>query len=163
MPKPTAVFDSPSHAPTVDQHIQDELLALFPRVFLRWSHDKNRWELWSELTNVTHPDARHTRAKGDRYVSEFGCWVRFLQVYKNEDESFAPADERLLVGLAMADTWANRRFYEERIVEPHKYAEMRKKAEMQDLASSAARYYHKIQNPIVGRHSRKADWRHGTW
>lgn len=165
MPKLSAIFEAPPHAPSVDEGVQQALLEMTPRTFLRWSRRSHCWEIWCELRDSSHPDAANARARGDRWNTDAQMWMRKLQLYRTADGEFAPADWRLVQGLEMADAWANRRFYEEHIEEAYDTQEMQRMAQNRQMFRDAGRYYHGIPNPIVaprGGHGGKADWRQGS-
>lgn len=162
-------------APTVSPTIVETLDEMYPRVFLQWqpryllldgstrSDEKweGRWGIWVELTDTNHPGVRtriHHVNDGDVWNSEAQCWMRFLQYYNNEDGSFAPIDERLIVGLELADTWANRRFYEDHVEDPFEAEETRRQQAGRQAMAEASRYYRKLENPIVGAHA-NSGWR----
>jgi hypothetical protein len=161
MPKLSALFSTPCHAPTVDAGIQAALLSMFPKSFLTWDHRAERWQIWIELRDVSHPGAKNKRMDTDKWNTDHQLWMRKLQNYTHADGSFAPADERLIMGLEMADTWSNKRFYEDHVEEPEAKFEASKAADHRDMFGQAARYYHSIPNPIVGRHV-NSGWRRGT-
>lgn len=154
-------------APALDPAIEQELYSMYPRHFLRWNprHQKvgekweGRWEIWIELAEVAHPDFKHfVDHDKDVWNTDAQCWMRRLQAYTYEDGSFAPADERLLIGLEMADTWSNRRFFEDHVEEPHSRKEEEATRHIRDISAGSANYYRRIDSPIVGRHV-NSGWR----
>lgn len=166
-------------APAIPDHIQESLDDMYPRVFLRWNArhgkptrevddrpvwDEPRWEIWVELKSVSHPGAKNIRQKTDLWNTDAQCWMRRLQTYENADGSFAPADERLIVGLQMADTWANRRFYEDHVEAPYIAAETAEMKRRQEIYEGAAEYYAHHDRLVVAPYSKggTADWRWRT-
>lgn len=160
----SAVFEAPTYAPSVPREIQQELLDMNPKVFLRWSRKKLVWELWSELKHSSHPLATNELGESDRWNTDHQCWMRFFQNYRTEEGKFAPADRALIKGLKLADTWSNRLFYEEHIEQPEEMEELARTKQNRDLFGAASRYYRGVPNPIVAPYGRntKADWRQGS-
>lgn len=156
----SAIFDFTLAAPTVDRHIQEALQEMYPRVFLRWSKQKSRWEIWVELADNSHPGNKFLRSKKDRWCPEAKCWLRFLQTYQYEDGSYAPVDERLLLGLRMADTWERGDILDE-LERREESRESRKKNDRLDLLESLASHYRNYINPTVGYGSKNPGWRRG--
>ena len=163
-----------SDAPHLPKEILAELSALSPRVFMQWNpvlykvndlngiHYVGRWEIWCELMHSTHPDAKNVRYEIDRWNTDNQCWMRKLQVYQTEGGDFAPADRALIVGLKMADTWADRLFYKHNIEDPHEREEIRQVARQVEASSGGAAHYRNFNNPTVGAHrpqGRGAGWR----
>lgn len=163
-------------APSIPSTVQAELDAMDPKVIMVWNprylypgeHEpapgsewpSPRWEIWVELRSSTHEKAKNEITKLDRWSPEHQCWMRYLQVYDNADRSFAPVDERLLVGLALADTWANRDFYDEHVADAYDLAEQRRILTAKETMAGSSNYYRNLDRTLVGRHSRAADWRH---
>lgn len=161
-------------APSIPPHIQEELDSLWPRVFLRWQPRykpvgeegwEGRWEIWVELDATSHPDFDARRKhildpERDIWNTDAQCWMRFLQTYTHEDDSFAPADERLIVGLEMADTWSNPHFYREHIEEAYERSEQARIQSFKEAARGSSSYFDDLDRTLVGPHSRTADWRH---
>lgn len=154
-------------APTIDRDVEAALLSMYPRVFLKWnSHWKEldegkwdaRWEIWIELTDVSHPQAKNKLAPSDKWNTDAQCWMRRLQAYTNADGSFAPADWRLIQGLEMADTWANRRFYEERIEAAAEAQEAADRKATSEMHRGLISYYDRYTTTSVGRHV-NSGWR----
>lgn len=157
-------------APTIEPHIEEALLEMEPKVFLVWnsvhrSFEKfgtkrweGRWEIWCELRHSTHPDATNELHETDRWNSDHQCYMRKLQTYQTADGEFAPADERLLVGLRMADAWADRRFYEENIERPFEQQEAAREAARREIYAGGAEYYRTIDSTRVGGHV-SSGWR----
>lgn len=157
-------------APHAPEEILAELASLSPRVFMEWnpmvakSTDyrdtyEGRWEIWCELVHSTHPKAKNERQKTDRWNTDEQCWMRKLQVYQTEDRGYAPVDRGLLIGLRMADTWANRRFYEENVEIPYDLGEAAQSAVSREAIMAGGSYYNNFNNPTVGRHSKGGNWR----
>lgn len=162
-------------APSIPEHLERELLSLYPKVFMIWNPryrrpgvkpplkgeewDTPRWEIWSELVQSYHANARNQRLDSDVWNTDHQCWMRRLQVYENADGSFAPVDERLLVGLELADGWKNRRLYEEGIEDPYEAQEEARKRVFMEAAAGSASYFSKLDSTIVGRHA-NSGWRH---
>lgn len=155
MSRLSAVFDSNVSAPTVPEWIDRELVAMEPRHFLRFPRG-GPWEIWIELNPKWRP------MKGDRWHTDAQCWVRRLQAYTQEDGTFAPIDCRLLVGLELADTWANRRFYEDNVEAPEAAREAALSATTRTLANDAYKYYKNYANPTVGAGHNRPGWRQGV-
>lgn len=159
-----------SAAPTVDPWITEALDSMYPRVFLKWNPRFKeiakgrwdaRWEIWCELIDNSHPGIRgrvHGLNDGDKWNTDAQCWMRKLQAYQTVDYEFAPVDGRLIVGLEMADTWANRRFFEDHFDAPEAEKERLASNISRDAIGDAARYYRKFENPIVGAHF-NSGWR----
>lgn len=156
-------------APSVDAPILAALGVMYPRVFLQWNprfapepvnrdHWQGRWEIWCELTGVAHPGAKHKLADGDEWNTDAQCWMRYLQTYHERDGGFAPADSALIVGLEMADTWSNRRFYEDHVEDPWERDDQARMRASNNVAWETANYFKKYANPIVGRHF-NSGWR----
>lgn len=161
-------------APTIPDEITDELLEMDPKVFMIWNPCwraagksrqgktiwEPRWEIWCELRQSSHEDATNTLSKNDRWNPDHKCWMRRLQTYKNADGSFAPVDRRLIVGLRMADAWepGTDEFYQEHILDPEARRERALQRQIEEAAGAGARYYNKIDSPIVGRHA-NSGWR----
>lgn len=160
-------------APTIEPSILAALKDLGrPRDFLRWNprfapepanqdHWQGRWEIWCELMDVAHPLAKNKLAETDEWDSEHQCWVRFLQTYQTADEKFAPADERLIVGLEMANTWKNRRFYEDHVEEPEAREDRMKMLMGQEQIKEGSRYFRKFDSTSVGAYV-NSGWRWRT-
>lgn len=158
-------------APNIPKEILADLSAMVPRVFLEWNprlfkaNDTNgvywegRWEIWCKLEHSTHPDARNARYVSDRWNTDVQCWMRKLQVYQTEGGDFAPADRGLIVGLNMADTWANRLFYEEHVIAPNVRIEEARMAVTREMVSAGSSYYRNFNNPIVGSYGGTRGWR----
>jgi hypothetical protein len=160
-------------APTIEPHIQADIAAMWPRVFMQWNprhavrkRDERgkkvwdaRWEIWVELTDVSHPDAKHWYSDNDVWNTDEQCWMRYLQVYETEAGGFAPADERLVIGLEMADTWKNRRFYDEHIEVPHEIQEFRQLDEVRQVTQASSEYYRTLDRTLVAPGGRGGDWR----
>ncbi len=154
--------------PTIDEAVLRELLEDNPRTFMVWNsryrYDEHlrewepRWVIWKELKPSRHPKATNERYKSDVWNSDFQCWTRKLQTYMTEAEEFAAADRALITGLAMANSWASRLWYEEMIEEPFAKSEEDKKEERRVLYQDATGYYDRYSNPIVGRHA-NSGWR----
>jgi len=163
-----------SDAPSIPKEILEELSSMSPRVFMQWNsrvfkandlngvHWEGRWEIWCELMHSSHPDAKNTLYKTDAWNTDAQCWMRKLQVYQTEGGDFAPADRALIVGLKMADAWADRLFYENKIEDPYEREEVRQVSRRVEAASGGAAHYRNFNNPTVGAHrgSSRADWRH---
>ena len=165
-----------SPAPTIPPHIEAALLAMSPRVFMRWNGCyrktdrmcsagkpvwEGRWEIWIECADTSHPDAQNERVASDIWNHEAQCWMRKLQTYTNADGSFAPLDERLLVGLELADTWNNRRFYEENVEDPYNKAEVDNIKARREIYEGGANYYKDHDRLLVGPHV-NSGWRWRT-
>lgn len=155
-------------APTIPEYITQALNQMSPRVFMEWNKTaKNsvinnvcigRWEIWCELGDTTHPDAVFSRSRADRWNSKANCWMRKLQTYTNADGSFAPIDERLLVGLELADTWNNRLFYEDNVEAPHAALEDAETRKREQIYADGADYFRHHDRLLVGRHF-NSGWR----
>lgn len=152
-------------APTLDPRVTGYLDLMFPRTFMVWNPHyaylgenrwDARWQIWVELADNSNPDlerkAERTKglSKKDRWNADAHCWMRYLQTYNNRDGSFAPVDERLLIGLELADTWANRRFYEDNVEDPEAFAEDAKMRMNRSTLADSTSYYRKYDAPIVG-------------
>lgn len=162
-------------APSIPPHIEEALESMDPRVFMVWNprflrpgqHPPRpgeawptpRWEIWVELRDSTHSDAKNELAEGDRWNPEKGCWMRRLQVYTHADGSFAPIDERLLVGLEMADGWNNKHLYEDKIARAWDDEEAAHLNDLREAAGATSRYYHGLDSTSVGRYV-NSGWRH---
>ena len=163
-----------SDAPHTPKEILVELSAMSPRVFMQWNPRvfkvgdyrqtwEGRWEIWCELMYSGHPEAKNTLAKTDSWNTDAQCWMRKLQVYQTEGGDFAPVDRALIVGLKMADTWADRLFYKNNIEDPYEREEIRQVSRRVEAASGGAAHYRNFNNPTVGAHASKhgrAGWRH---
>jgi len=164
-------------APTIPDHIAEALREMSPEVFLIWnpkmyerkdktlidgSHPwEGRWEIWIELQPSTHKDATNELAETDKWNTDRQCWMRRLQAYETEDKEYAPLDWGLIIGLEMADTRRNRRFYEEHIEdawEEELEAADRKRA---SLWKGVANYYKNFNNVSVGQYV-NSGWRQGV-
>jgi len=152
-----------SPAPTIDDHIQDELLSMTPRVFMIWNpiyqsrkrYDgykvfEPRWEIWCELQPSRHKDASNEKAKGDKWNSQHQCWMRRLQVYETSEGEFAHADRALIKGLQLADAWTRDDFYEDTIENPHKNLERLQHRARKEIFAGGAEYYHSYDRTLVG-------------
>lgn len=155
-------------APTIPDYVQVALDILSPRVFIKWNSRAyetspgvfdGRWEIWCELMDVNHPDAKHHRSEHDTWNSDAQCWMRYLQKYETREGDFAPLDGRLLVGLEMADTWKNRRFYEEHIEEPFDQAEVDEQNARKEIYLEGAKYYKDLDRTLIGGSGGGGDWR----
>lgn len=159
-------------APELPEDIVGALDSMSPRVFLRWNPRYRetgfstqrwnaRWQIWCELNETTQEDAAPNRAESDEWNSEAKCWVRRLQTYSNADGSFAPIDERLLIGLEMADTWVNRRFYEDHVEDPYNYQEQEDERARGQIYADGAQHYMAYDTLSVGQHFNSGwRWRH---
>lgn len=159
-----------TEAPSIEPAVQRELDLLTPRVFMRWNHDfapepfsaeirQGRWEIWCELTDNTHPkNSSKKLAAGDEWNTDAQCWMRFLQTYQTREGDFAPVDHRLIIGLEMADTWKNRRFYEDHVEDPDALADLRVEQARRETLIEGARYYNGWGNTSVGRYV-NSGWR----
>jgi hypothetical protein len=160
--------------PTLPEHIVGRLDDMNPRTFMKWNkrhrrvalHSpcwEGRWEIWCELIETTHEDAASDRALSDEWNQEAGCWMRKLQTYSNEDGSFAPVDERLLVGLDLADTWANKNFYQDHVSDPYTAQDDALTKDREEIYADGARYFKDHDRTLVGAnrgsHRGGADWR----
>lgn len=159
-------------APSIEPHIQAQLDAMSPRVFLLWNPRvrtyrvrsegtqwEGRWEIWCELRHSTHPDATNELGRTDRWNTDAQCWMRKLQIYEDTDGGFAAADQGLIKGLEMADTWANRLFYEDHVRDPHAREEARSSLAMREAAAGSSNYFRNLDSTSVGRHV-NSGWRH---
>lgn len=163
-----------SDAPSVPKEIELELLAMEPKTFMLWNarvfkandlngvHWEGRWEIWCELRESQHEDANNELYRTDRWNTDFQTWMRKLQLYQTEEGNFAPVDRALVIGLNMADTWADRLWYQNNIEVPHDHEEAVRVARSVEAASGGASYYRNFNNPTVGGHrgSSRAGWRH---
>jgi hypothetical protein len=164
-------------APTIPDHIAEALAEMSPEVFLVWnprmyerkdkvlsdgSHPwEGRWEIWIELTHSTHEDANNELAETDRWNSDKQCWMRRLQAYETEDKEYASLDWGLIIGLEMADTRKNRRFYEDHIEDAWEAELDRAERTRANTWAGVANYYKNHNNVSVGRHF-SSGWRHGV-
>ena len=163
-----------SDAPCIPKEILAELSAMSPKVFMQWNsrtykaddlrgvHWEGRWEIWCELRTSAHPDATNERYRTDRWNTDAQCWMRKLQVYQTEGGDFAQVDRGLIVGLKMADAWADREFYKNNIEDPHEQEELRQDARRVEVLSGGVSHYDRYNSPIVGAHRgrhARADWR----
>lgn len=161
-------------APTIPDEIQQELLEMTPKTFMIWNPTwretevpgaqgkpiyEPRWEIWCELRDVSHPEAKNQLADSDRWNTEHQCWMRKLQTYETADGEFAPVDRGLIIGLRLADTWARDNFYEEFVDEPFFARERALQDRVDDASAYASRYYANLDNPSVGPYVSKG-WRH---
>lgn len=153
-------------APTQREDIQQALLEMTPPVVMRWNSRwketpqgwEGRWEIWIKLEMNSHPDLKPEIAETDLWLPGRGWWVRKLQAYTEEDGSFAPMDERLIWGLEMADTWGDRRFYEDRVEAPHHQQEEAKLDPAREAFTGATRYHDDYDRTLVGP-AGSGDWR----
>lgn len=158
-------------APTIPKSVSEEITELHPNVLLRWNSKKHgyengtfagRWEVWIKLVENTHSLNRHSISKKDLFQD--GCIYRFLQTWcyvedVDSDLGFCPLDGRILQSLRLADTFRNRRFYED-VYENFEYnKELQRKKDIRTLAANATSEYYGLDNPIIGRYT-KGDWRH---
>lgn len=146
-----AIVVTKEPAPPTPGGIIEALHSMFPRHFLAWNPEyevsgyapggtpayDGRWEIWIELTGVTHPQATHEITSIDRYLPEHDCWARKLQTYKAEDGSYVPIDDRLLVGLELADTWSGQDPYKDMVQEPRQEREQAQVDKFDDAAKAA--------------------------
>ncbi len=158
-------------APSIPKEILAELSAMSPRVFMQWNprvykvsdingiHYEGRWEIWCELSNSRHPDASNVLEKTDQWNTDEQCWMRKLQLYQTEGGDFAPADRALIIGLNLADAWADRLFYENKVVDPHEREEMQQTARRVEIQHGGAEHYRNFDKPTVGAHSKGGNWR----
>lgn len=163
-----------SDAPSIPKEILVELSAMSPRVFMEWNprtykvndlngvHYQGRWEIWCELMDSSHPDARNLKYRTDRWNTDAQCLMRKLMTYQTEGGDFAPADRGLIIGLNMADTWGNRLFYEDEVEKPYEAWEAKQITKQVEAASGGASHYRNFNNPTVGGHrgGARAGWRH---
>lgn len=157
-------------APTIPPGVQDDLDAMTPGVFLVWNSAwenrgtedqpvwEPRWEIWCELTDVSHPDARHQLSDKDVWNTDAQCWMRFLQTYETAEGDFAPADERLIVGLQLADTWSNRRFYEDWVEGAYDAQQASLAKARRETIIGHSEYYDNYDRPVIGPGT-GGDWR----
>ena len=115
-----------------------------------------RWEVWIEVAENTHPDQKYVTAKGDR-VQGGKTW-RFLNTWRDHEDSFAPLDDRFFLALNRADTWSSKDHYQKNVVAPHERAEKAQFDLLKDAARGSAEYYHGYTNTSVSA-STKGDWR----
>ncbi len=162
-------------APTISDQIQHDLDEMWPRVFMVWNSRYGtphpdvfgsllydaRWEIWVELTDTSHPGRPLKRNKKDRWNPDANCWMRYLQVYETADGNFAPADRALVIGLQMADTWRDRRFYENYIEDPNDQKIARAQHDRRTLFADGANYYRNHDRLLVGPHA-NSGWRWRT-
>lgn len=158
-------------APTLPSSVQEALEREHPLVKLIWNPRalksgesyEGRWEIWVQLADNTH---EHNRFVGSRKDLRFGDQkYRFLQTWCQRDrtgydQGFAPIDHRLLRSLALADSFANRRWYEDNVELPEEDRERRAMLDIKQAAVDTQSYYRNLFNPTVGARGRSADWRH---
>ena len=150
-----------------------------PDVFFVWNphpiFDKDgkaidqepRWEIWVELREVSHPDARNTsNPKTDRQFEGHG-WARKLQTWCHRnhtfhDDGYAGLDCGVFNVLREANTWRNRRFFEEKIVEAGEKNDAALLRDRQSLVKDTSRYYKDFDRTLVAPHGRgrSGDWRY---
>ena len=162
-------------APTIPDHIAEALAEMTPECFLIWNPrvyqrmDKTlddgsnpwegRWEIWIELENSRHDDAKNIRQESDRWNTDKQCWMRKLQSYETADKEYAPLDWGLIIGLEMADTWKNRLFYEDNILAPEEAENLAAEARQNDILKGVINYYHNYNKTQVGA-AVSSGWRH---
>ena len=153
-------------APTIPEHINEALLEMEPRVFLRWNkqvyqrHDlsltdgthpwEGRWEIWCELANSRHPDATNERQRTDRWNTEHQCLMRKLQNYETDQKEYAPLDWGLITGLEMADGWSDRLFYEDKVYKPKEAVDALAASRQDDIIRGVTDHYSNYNQVQVG-------------
>lgn len=138
-----------------------------PDVFFVWNGHTERWEIWSELRGVSHPDALNEQYDSDRWFSDRSCWGRKLVSWAHRDEQFldvgyASLNEGVFDALRQADTWSDRLWYEEHVDEPGFAAERATMAARSETIREGAAYFRKYDRTLVAPHggSQRAAWRH---
>lgn len=162
-------------APTIPDHISEALAEMSPETFLLWNgrvyenkakvlsngaHPwEGRWEIWIELRDSSHPDAKNQRQRSDKWNTDRQCWMRKLQMYETKDKEYAPLDWGLIVGLQAADGWSNRRYYEDNILAPEDAVNLSAARRQEDIIKGVTNHYHNYNKTSVGS-SVSSGWRH---
>ena len=140
-------------------------------VMLKWNNHAHlveentydgRWEVFVRLEANSHPNNKFHISKKDLRLN--GHVYRFLQTWcerdgKGLDSGYAPIDSRFTSVLYQADTFRNRRWYEDEVEAPEELAELKSRMAMRDMATDTYRYYKNMDSTTFGRYT-KGDWRH---
>jgi len=123
-----------------------------------------RWEFFFELKPSTHRDATNLTHRSDtlrngRWYRKFISWS--LRDNMFNDIGYAPLEWDPFTPLRMADTWRNRRFFEDTVEDPGLRAEAEQLAGRTQIIKDVGRYYQDLDRTLVspgGRHT--GGWRH---
>lgn len=149
----TIQFPGRQPAPTIPTSVSEDLPPLLRLLWNRRNHCANRWEIWAELVPNTHSLNRFPISSKDIHLD--GSLWRFVQTWQYDDGSFCPLDQRIISSARQADTFRNRRFYEDHVERPGPDSA----AQAKELAYHARHRYFNLDNPIVGP-ATKGSWRH---
>jgi hypothetical protein len=143
------------------------------QVAVAWHPKKSRWQVFAiPVQDAAHPMARNdvTRSmlrplpddSGRRGILLFTWCARNAQ---GDDSGFQPLDDRLFETLHWADSFRDKRHFEQTMEEPELRRKVAEEKRIRDIAYGAKEYYFNWDKLMMNYNTaiqRKADWRTTT-